>query len=135
MKTLFLLLLFSFSQAALADWSRVAETSHPEPQQYLDLDSVKQTGPMAIMRRVWELRNYSTPHHDKVRSIKRLSEYDCMDRRHRVVQELWFTDPWAKGENVPPPLRDDAELAWRPIEPRSINEIILDEMCPHENDG
>jgi len=96
MKTLFLLLLFSFSQAALADWSRVAETSHPEPQQYLDLDSVKQTGPMAIMRRVWELRNYSTPHHDKVRSIKRLSEYDCMDRRHRVVQELWFTDPWAK---------------------------------------
>ena len=135
MKTLFLLLLFSFSQAALADWSRVAETSHPEPQQYLDLDSVKQTGPMAIMRRVWELRNYSTPHHDKVRSIKRLSEYDCMDRRHRVVQELWFTDPWAKGENVPPPLRDDAELAWRPIAPRSINEIILDEMCPHENDG
>ena len=135
MKTLFLLLLFSFSQAALADWSRVAETSHPEPQQYLDLDSVKQTGPMAIMRRVWELRNYSTPHHDKVRSIKRLSEYDCMDRRHRVVQELWFTDPWAKGESVPPPLRDDAELAWRPIAPRSINEIILDEMCPHENDG
>jgi len=135
MKTLFLLLLFSFSQAALADWSRVAETSHPEPQQYLDLDSVKQTGPMAIMRRVWELRNYSTPHHDKVRSIKRLSEYDCMDRRHRVVQELWFTDPWAKGENVPPLLRDDAELAWRPIAPRSINEIILDEMCPHENDG
>ena len=135
MKTLFLLLLFSFSQAALADWSRVAETTHPEPQQYLDLDSVKQTGPMAIMRRVWELRNYSTPHHDKVRSIKRLSEYDCMDRRHRVVQELWFTDPWAKGESVPPPLRDDAELAWRPIAPRSINEIILDEMCPHENDG
>ena len=135
MKPLFLLLLLSFCQSALADWSRIAEKSHPEPQQYIDLDSVKQTGPMAIMRRVWELRNYSKPVQDGVRSVKRLSEYDCMDRRHRVLQELWFTEQWAKGENVAPGRQDNGEPAWRPIEAKSVNEIIFDEVCPSGNDG
>ena len=135
MKSLFFLLIFSLSQTAFADWSRVGEKSHPEPHHYVDLDSVKQTGPMAIMRRVWELRNFSKPDNNNVKSVKRLSEYDCMDRRHRLIQELWFTEHWAKGDNVVSPVRGDAELAWRPIELKSIDEIILDEMCPHENDG
>ncbi len=73
MRKLILLALLSFCQLAFADWSRIAEKSHPEPQQYIDLDSVKQTGPMAIMRRVWELRNFSKPVNGGVRSIKRLS--------------------------------------------------------------
>ena len=135
MKTLLLFLLLSCCHAASADWSRIAEKSHPEPQQYIDLDSVKQTGPMAIMRRVWELSNYSKPVHDGVQSAKRLSEYDCMDRRHRVLQEVWFAEPWAKGENVTPRRKDNTEPAWRSIEKKSINEIIFDEVCPSGNDG
>ena len=135
MKTLILLALLSFCQLAFADWSRIAEKSHPEPQQYIDLDSVKQTGPMAIMRRVWELRNYSKPVNGGVRSIKRLSEYDCLNHRHRVIQELWFTDPWAQGQQVATGRKDEADPAWRPIKAKSINKVILDEMCPHENDG
>lgn len=135
MRTLILLALLSFCQLAFADWSRIAEKSHPEPQQYIDLDSVKQTGPMAIMRRVWELRNFSKSLNGGVRSIKRLSEYDCMNQRHRVIQELWFTDPWAQGESVASGRKDEAEPAWHPVKAKSINKVILDELCPHENDG
>ena len=129
MRTLILLALLSFCQLAFADWSRIAEKSHPEPQQYIDLDSVKQTGPMAIMRRVWELRNFSKPVNGGVRSIKRLSEYDCMNQRHRVIQELWFTDPWAQGESVASGRKDEAEPACRTLNSKSINTFMLVEMC------
>ena len=135
MRTLIMLALLCFCNQAFADWSRIAEKSHLEPQQYVDLGSVKQTGPMAIMRRVWELRNYSKPVHGGVRSIKRLSEYDCMNHRHRVIQEFWFTDLWAQGENMVTSRKDEVEPAWRPIKAKSVNKVILDEMCPHENDG
>jgi len=89
----------------------------------------KPPGTTAIPRSRLRQTNRADGHHASRVGTEKL--FDTASRQ----EELWFTDPWAKGENVPPPLRDDAELAWRPIEPRSINEIILDEMCPHENDG
>ncbi len=135
MRTLLFTLLISFSVTALADWLRIEETSHSESQLYIDPDSVKQTGPMAIMRRVSEIRNYAEADSDKVKSVKRLAEYDCMDRRHRVLQESGFTGDWARGEPVNLRGLNNADGQWRPIEAKSTAEIILNELCPQMNDG
>jgi len=31
--------------------------------------------------------------------------------------------------------KDETEPAWHPVKAKSINKLILDELCPHENDG
>lgn len=134
MRTLLLLLLICFSASASADWVRVGETNHPEPQIYIDPDSVKQTGPMAIMRRVMELRNYSKADTDKVKSVKRLAEYDCMDRRHRVLQEFGYSADWAKGESIDLRGIDNPDRQWQAIKAGSVAEGIFVELCPQMND-
>lgn len=135
MRTLLFVLLISVSVTALADWLPIEKASDLESQLYIDPDSVKQTGPMAIMRRIWELKNYAVADNDMVKSVKRLAEYDCMDRRYRVLQESGFSGDLAEGEPVNLRGLDNADGQWRPIQSGSTAEIILDELCPHLNDG
>ena len=135
MKTVLFTLLISVSITAMADWIRIEEENHLEDQLYIDPESVKQTGPMAIMRRVWELQNYAVKRIDLVKSVKRFTEYDCMNRQYRVLQEFRFTESHAKGEEVNFRALDDADKKWQSIQSGSAAEIILNELCPHVNDG
>ena len=134
MRTLLFVLMISFSSTALADWERIGEASQSESQLYIDTESVKQTGPMAIMRRVWELKKYAIADNDMIKSVKRLAEYDCMDRQYRVLQELGFTDELATGEPVHVTGLDNPDRQWRSIQFGSAAEIIFDKLCPHMND-
>ena len=130
-------LLFLVCLSASAEWIRIGEKTHTTVEKYIDNETVRQSGPMAIMRQVWELDHYSIGEKDKAKSVKILAEYDCKDRRRRVLTELRFSELWATGESLVPSTQHDkgqhTERAWTKIEPQSISEIIIDEICPHDS--
>jgi len=135
MRTLLALLLLSFCVAASAEWVRVGDARLATLEKYIDPDNVKQTGPMAIMRQVWEIGNFLQPGNDRVASVKTLAEYDCQNRKLRVLQEFRFTEPWAKGKEVTPANLNKAPSDWSTIPPNSVGDAIIDIVCPSGEDG
>ena len=58
MRKFLALILLTVSATAFADWVKVGDTRPLKFEKYIDPDNIKQTGPMAIMRQVWEIGNY-----------------------------------------------------------------------------
>ncbi len=135
MRKLLPLMLLPVSVLASAEWERVGDMRQLPFEKYIDPDNVKQSGPMAIMRQVWEISNYLQPSHDRGASLKTLAEYDCQNRRLRVLKEFWFAEPWARGKELTPPEMNQAAGDWTPIQPGSVSEAIIDIVCPSGDDG
>lgn len=135
MRQLMPLLLLTICVNAFAEWVKVGDTHQLGFEKYIDPDNVKQTGPMAIMRQVWEIGNYSQPTKDGVVSVQTLVEYNCQTRELRVVKEQWFTEAWAKGKEVTAANLNQAVSAWSPITPNSVGAVIIDMACPDGRDG
>ena len=130
MRKLLPLLLLAICVNAFAEWVKVGNTRHLKFEKYIDPDNVKQTGPMAIMRQVWEIGNYLEPTKHGVVSVKTLAEYNCQTRELRVVKELWFAEAWAKGKEITPAHLNQAASAWSAITANSVGAAIIDVVCP-----
>jgi hypothetical protein len=135
MRKLLPLILLPLCLNAAAEWVKVGDTRQLKFEKYIDPDDIKQSGPMAIMRQVWEIRNNLEPGSDRVASVKTLAEYDCQNRQLRVQKEFWFTEPWAKGKDVTPAHLNQAPSDWSAITPNSTGGAIIDIVCPSGNDG
>jgi hypothetical protein len=120
---------------ASAEWVKVGDTRALKFEKYIDPDTVKQSGPMAIMRQVWELGNLLEPGNAGTRSVKTLAEYDCQNRKLRVLKEQWFDQPWAKGKELTPADLNKAASDWSAITPNSVGAAIIDIVCPGGEDG
>jgi hypothetical protein len=129
------MILLTVCVTASADWVRVGDTLELKFEKYIDPDHVRQSGPMAIMRQVWEISNYLEPTKDRVASVKTLSEYDCQNRQLRVLKEFWFAEPWAKGRELTPAEMNQAMSQWTPITSNSVGEAIINMVCPGSEDG
>ena len=135
MRTLLALLLLSFCVAASAEWVRVGDARLATLEKYIDPDNVKQTGPMAIMRQLWEISNFTEPEKDGALSAKILAEYDCQNRRYRTLEQHRFTEAWARGRQLKPPDLNQTATAWSAITPSSINAAVIDIVCPGGDDS
>ena len=135
MQKLLPLILLPLCITSSAEWVRVRPAHPHKGEQYIDPDQVKQSGPMAIMRQVWEMKNYPEPAKGDTASVKTLVEYNCQNRQLRVLKELLFTEPWAKGKETSPPATEQAAGGWTPITPGSSGEAIIDIVCPSGEDG
>lgn len=135
MRKLPLLTLLFASVTASAEWEQVGDTRQLKFEKYIDPDNVRQSGPMAIMRQVWEISNYLEPSKTRVASVKTLTEYDCQNRQLRVLKEFWFAEPWASGKELTPPEMNQAVSDWTPLAPGSVNEAIIDKVCPGREEG
>jgi hypothetical protein len=120
---------------ASAEWVKVGDTRALKFEKYIDPDTVKQSGPMAIMRQVWELGNLLETGDAGTRSAKTLAEYDCQNRKLRVLKEQWFDQPWAKGNELTPADLNKAASDWDTITPNSVGAAIVDIVCPAGEDG
>jgi hypothetical protein len=120
---------------ASAEWVRVGDTRQLKIEKYIDPDTVKQSGPMAIMRQVWELENFLEPTKERIASVKILTEYDCQNRQLRVLKEFWFSETWAKGKELAPLDVDQAASDWNQIEANSVSAAIIDIVCPGGEGG
>ena len=137
MKTRFVWLLLFMSATVSAEWEKIKGAAGTSVEKFIDTETMRQTGPMNTMRRVWEISNLAKGASNKassnVLSIKSQVEYDCKDRRVRVLEESYFSEHWAKGEDVAGTAPDVKSRDWSGIVKGSIHEAIFNRVCP--NDG
>ncbi|NBO41133.1 MAG: hypothetical protein EBU92_06335 [Betaproteobacteria bacterium] len=88
------------STVVFAEWERVGEERASSLEYYLDMQSVKQTGPMSIYRQVKVLIQGPAIKSQSLESAISLNEYDCMNAKLRVLQTTGFTQPWGNGDKV-----------------------------------
>ena len=129
------LFLMAISQPVFSEWSKLVNPISQVKQQdeqfsekFIDMDTVKQTGPMAISRQVMILsQGARTP--QGVMSSLSLYEYDCMNTKLRIINTTSFTEEWAKGEIVAlppaPNLRD-----WDNLPRTVLGKQTFDMLCP-----
>ena len=132
MKKLLPLLLLFMSATASADWVKINGTADTSSEKFIDTKAIRQTGPMNTMRRVWEISNLAKGASNKVLSIKNYMEYDCKDRRIRVLEESNFSEYWAQGENLAVMGHDIKSGNWSDIGKGSVSEAIFNRVCPND---
>ena len=133
MKKLFPLLAILVSATVSADWVKIPGATDTASEKFIDMKAIRPTGPMNTMRRVWEISNLAKDAPDKVLSIKSHFEYDCKDRRVRVLEESKFSEHWAQGENLTLPVLDPKPGSWIDLSKGSLSETIFNRVCPNDD--
>ena len=133
MKKLFPLLLVFISATVSADWVKINVAVDTASEKFIDMKAIRQTGPMNTMRRVWEIGNLAEGAPNKVSSIKSHVEYDCKDRRVRVLEENTYSEHWAQGENLTLTGHDIKPGNWSDISKGSVSEAIFNRVCPNDD--
>ena len=136
MKKLFPWILLFATATAFANWEKINGPSGALYEKFIDINAIRQSGPMNTMRRVWEINNLtnsssSNISSSNVSSVKQHVEYDCKDRRYRVIEERSFSERWAKGESLTVAPANSKPIDWSAIAPGSITETIFNRVCPN----
>lgn len=124
-----------FSGVVYAEWRRVDAMSDVSAQSYIDLDNMKQTGPMSIYRQVQLLTNYTQHQSSGAGSRVQWLEYDCMQPRVRMLRGSGFSLAWAKGETVSLPAAPQALANWRDVAHQPSERAVISLICPGGSDG
>ena len=133
MKKLFPLLAIVLSATVSADWVKIADATDAASEKFIDMKAIRQTGPMNTMRRVWEISNLMKAAPNKALSTRSHVEYDCKDRRVRVLEESNFSEHWARGDNLTLTALDPKPGNWSDLSKGSINETIFNRVCPNDD--
>lgn len=129
MKRLFPLLLVFASATVSAEWMKIKDVADAVSERFIDTKAIRQTGPMNTMRRVWELTNLAK----SASSTKSYVEYDCKDRRVRVLEENSFSETWAQGVNLSIAGKEGKHALWSEIGKGSASEIVFNRVCPNDD--
>lgn len=100
-----------------------------EPQQYIDLQNVKQAGPMAIYRQVQVLSQGAAVSTPGVLSTLALYEYDCMNTKFRLLEATGFSMQWAKGQTMTLSV-SSSPIKWLPLPLQALGQKTFDLLCP-----
>ena len=133
MKKLFPLLAILLSATVSADWVKIPGATDTASEKFIDMKAIRQTGPMNTMRRVWEISNLMKATPNKVLSTKNHVEYDCKDRRVRVLEESKFSEHWARGDNLTLTGHDIKPGNWSDLSKGSVSETIFNRVCPNDD--
>ena len=85
---------------------------------------------MNTMRRVWEVSNLAKAAPNKALSLKSHVEYDCKDRRFRILEESSFSEHFAKGDDLTIKAQDSEPGKWSAIKKGSASAVIFGRVCP-----
>ena len=113
----------------MAEWQILSDGGSHEPQQYIDLQNVKQAGPMAIYRQVQVLSQGAAVSTPGVLSTLVLYEYDCMNTKFRLLEATGFSMQWAKGQTVPLSVAS-SPTKWLPLPLQALGRKTFDLLCP-----
>jgi hypothetical protein len=133
MKNLFAWLLLLNSAFAFADWVKINGVTDKLSEIFIDEKTIRQTGPMNTMRRVWEVNNMAKGAPDRVLSVKSHMEYDCKDRRFRILEESKFSEHWAQGKILSATAKDAQPGNWRVITKGATSETVFNRVCPNSD--
>jgi len=124
----------SVSLGVQAKWEKVSEGNATSPEQYIELDTVKQTGPMSIYRQVKVLSQGATLNANIVSSKVELFEYDCMSSKLRLLKEYAYSKYWATGDEQEIVLTASFANDWRDLPKNSLGQQTFDMLCPSGKD-
>ena len=122
------------SSSVLAEWQRLGGQQSNGRELFMDPQSVKQAGPMAIYRQVQVLNQGPNLLAPTAASTVTLYEYDCMSSRVRVLGVVGFEKPWAAGNTLKLPLLSPAAAQWHTPAEASLAQPMVDTLCPRGDD-
>ena len=122
------------SSSVLAEWQRLSGEQSNGRQLFMDPQSVKQAGPMAIYRQVQVLSQGPNLLAPTAASIVTLYEYDCVSFRARVLRVVGFDEPWAAGNTLELPSPSTAAAEWHTPVAASLAEPMVAALCPRGDD-
>ena len=122
------------SSSVLAEWQRLGGKQSDGRQLFMDPQSVKQAGPMAIYRQVQVLSQGPNLFAPTAASIVTLYEYDCVSFRARVLGVEGFDKPWAAGNTLKLPSPSPAATQWHTPAEACLAEPMADALCPRGDD-
>ena len=135
MRQIFISLFFiCASPLVMAEWQLLSEANPQESEQYVDLQDVKQTGPMAIYRQVRVLTQGAAVAANGVLSTLALYEYDCMNTKFRLLQTSGFSRLWAEGESMTVSASSGPDR-WLPLSAQALGQKTFDLLCPDGKDN
>ena len=122
------------SSSVLAEWQRLGGQQSNGRELFMDPQSVKQAGPMAIYRQVQVLNQGPNLLAPTAASTVTLYEYDCMSSRVRVLRVVGFDKPWAAGNTLKLPSPSPAAAQWHTPAEASLAQPMIDTLCPRGDD-
>jgi hypothetical protein len=133
MKQITLVLLFLATANAQAEWTLVGESEIKEGRLavYVDLETISKAGDFAKM---WGLYDFSIPKllrgEGEYRSIKFQGEFDCGQKRLRVLSLAWYAANKSTGEPI---ASTGVDIQWTPVSSGSVDEAVWEAACsaPH----
>jgi hypothetical protein len=135
MRQYFIGLFFIFgSSCGLAQWQILSGGGPTDAEQYIDLQNVKQTGPMAIYRQAQVLSQGAAVSTNGVLSTLALYEYDCMNTKFRLLETTGFSMLWAKGQAMALSA-PSSPAKWLPLPLHALGQKTFDLLCPGGNDN
>ena len=122
------------SSSVLAEWQSLSGKQSEGRDLFMDPQSVKQAGPMAIYRQVLVLSQGPDLLAPTAASTVTLYEYDCVSFRARVLGVVGFDKPWATGNTLKLPSPSAAAAQWHTPAEASLAEPMVDALCPRGDD-
>jgi len=123
MRAVYLVLVCAISTGVAAAWTQASESEAGTG--YVDRDTVVRSGDNV---KVWELTDYRVvpDKNNPYRSVKRQFEFDCKDKRLRVLSVTAYSGQMGKGETVN--AATDVSV-WVSVKPSSVGDILWTIAC------
>jgi len=109
-----------------AAWELVSGDDSAKLTVYVDRDTIRRNGNLAMMWQMYDYKTVQTVAGDSLLSIQRYNEYDCTGARTRVLTYTWFSSNMGRGRVV---YKTAEEQPWASIVPRSIDQTLLKVAC------
>lgn len=129
-KLLLTLMLAVLSNSAMAEWVEVTKSGERTEETdfiivYADPDTIRKTGNKAKM---WVLIDYKIIEVEYgAASVRQREEYDCKEKKQRILFIAFYTGHIGKGETVL--IHNEPEARWQQLPTGSIGRITLEYAC------
>jgi len=126
MRLIVALLMMALTAPAWAEWVKIAESNLRVL--YYNPAAISQQGDL---RRVWTLQDNKQRDQDGVLSRHYLSEFDCKEKRQRLLSVSTHAERMARGETIK--LRryslEEPDGKWRDVAPNTFPAHLLKLVC------
>lgn len=123
MRFLFVFSLLLLAQIpATAEWIKMSETKRGKAF-FIESNEITVQGDQRV---VTELIDNKRPDRDGDKSVRVVRNYDCKEKRYRVITAAYYKSPMAEGE---PSMSVEGTMGWTEIDANTPAHAILDHVC------
>ena len=111
-----------------AEWVRVDTIELSQATVYADLSSLVRKGSLVRMWALFDFKTERRLHHGgpSVSSNKNEYEYNCAEKRQRLLASTWFSGNMASGDIVD---RLATAQPWQPVSPEGPEHSLWSAAC------